>query len=98
MEAIQCRKPMLCYPIAGDQFLNCKYIVEVWRLGIRLSGLGKQDLENGIKFLVKDDAIDKRLVELNERMMGKEARFRMMNNLAAFTDSILKLMSEDARM
>lgn len=90
LEAIQCQKRMLCYPLAGDQSLNCKYIVEVWRLGIRLSGFEYQDLETGMNNLIKDDTIDKRLVEMKERMMGKEARSRMMNNVATFTDSILE--------
>ncbi|KAK1393424.1 UDP-glycosyltransferase 82A1 [Heracleum sosnowskyi] len=90
VEAIQCQKRMLCYPLAGDQFLNCKYIVQVWRLGIRLSGFEYQDLETGIRNLMKDDTIDKRLGEMKERMMGKEARFRLMNNVATFTDSVLK--------
>lgn len=90
VEAIQCQKRMLCYPLAGDQFLNCKYIVQVWRVGIRLSGFEFQDLETGIKNLTKDDTIDKSLVEMKERMMGKEARFRMMSNVATFTNSIPK--------
>lgn len=90
LEAIQCQKRMLCYPLAGDQFLNCRYIVEVWRVGIRLSGLEFQDLETGMKNLMKDNTLDKRLVEVSERIMGKEARSRMMNNITAFTDFILE--------
>ncbi|KAL8126905.1 UDP-glycosyltransferase 82A1 [Apium graveolens] len=90
LEAIQCQKRMLCYPLAGDQFLNCKYVVQVWRVGIRLNGFEYQDLETGIQKLMKEETMDKRLVEMKERMMGKEARFRMMNNVATFTNSILK--------
>ncbi|CAA6665281.1 unnamed protein product [Spirodela intermedia] len=33
MEAIRCRTPLLCYPLAGDQFINSRYIAEAWKVG-----------------------------------------------------------------
>lgn len=88
MEAIQCRKRMLCYPVAGDQFLNCAYIVKVWRIGVKLSVFGQRDLEDGIERVMEDDEMSNRLMRLNERVMGKEANSRMMDNLATFTDFV----------
>lgn len=88
VEAIQCRKRMLCYPVAGDQFLNCAYIVKVWRIGVKLSPFGQRDLGDCIQRVMEDDKMSDRLMRLNERVMGKEASSRMMDNLATFADFV----------
>ncbi|XP_031377966.1 UDP-glycosyltransferase 74F2-like [Punica granatum] len=38
MDAIQCKKRLVCFPVAGDQFVNCKYIVEVSKIEVRIRG------------------------------------------------------------
>ncbi|KAM1666753.1 hypothetical protein ACFX1X_046341 [Malus domestica] len=86
MEAIQCQKPLLCYPVAGDQFVNCAYIVKVWRIGVRLSGFGQRDVEEGLRRMMEEDEMSKRMRKLNERTMGDEANLRAVSNLTAFTD------------
>ncbi|KAL6899543.1 hypothetical protein ACP4OV_006201 [Aristida adscensionis] len=31
LEAVRHRVPMICYPISGDQFIDCAYIVKMWQ-------------------------------------------------------------------
>lgn len=72
LEALQFRKKLLCYPVAGDQFVNCTYIVDVWRVGLRLNGLGQKDVEEGIARVLEDIEMDTRLMKLYERIMGMQ--------------------------
>ncbi|CAN0907776.1 UDP-glycosyltransferase 82A1, partial [Linum grandiflorum] len=88
MEAIQCRKRMLCYPIAGDQFVNCKYVVEKWRVGVKLNGFGRCDVEEGLRKVMCEDEMSCRLDRLCEMSMGKVANLRRMANLNAFVDLV----------
>lgn len=84
MEAIQCQKPLLCYPVAGDQFVNCKYIVKVWKFGVKISGFGEKDVEEGLKKVTDDGEMKERLMRLHLRTMGEEASSRVVANLKAF--------------
>lgn len=96
MEAIQSGKRLLCYPVAGDQFVNCAYIVKKWKIGIRVNGFGKRDIEDGLKKLTEDSMMKNRLMKLYMRTMGDdEARARVMNNLTSFVDDLSKLMRND---
>ncbi|CAI0402503.1 unnamed protein product [Linum tenue] len=88
VEAVRCRKPMLCYPIAGDQFANCARIVEEWRVGVRLSGFGRVDLEEGMKSVLGDGEMSGKLERLCEVSLGDEARVRASDNLSAFVDLV----------
>ena len=90
LEAIQYRKRLLCYPVAGDQFVNCAYIVKVWKIGVRIHGFGKKDLEEGFRKVIEDTEMKDRLSKLNERIMGEEAGLRVMANITAFTDNLKK--------
>lgn len=84
VEAIQCRKRLLCYPIAGDQFLNCKYIVEVWKIGVRVNGFGKNDVEEALKEVKEDGEMKGRLMRVYQMAMGEESCSRALANLKAF--------------
>ncbi|XP_022760089.1 UDP-glycosyltransferase 82A1-like [Durio zibethinus] len=84
MEAIQCQKRLLCYPVAGDQFINCKYIVEVWKIGVKIFGLGQKDVEEALEKVTEDDEMKERLMRLYQRTMGEEAGSRVVANLKAF--------------
>ncbi|XP_050379868.1 UDP-glycosyltransferase 82A1 [Argentina anserina] len=88
MEAIQCHKRLLCYPVAGDQFVNCGYIVNLWRIGVRLGGFGVKDVEEGLKRVMEEDEMGNRLRKLCERTMGDEANNRAVSNLKTFTGQL----------
>lgn len=83
MEAIQCKKPLLCYPIAGDQLLNCVYIVNSWKIGVKIEGFGIEEMEKGIK-KVEEVKLRGRIEELNEKLFGKEGCSKAMSNLSTF--------------
>ncbi|XP_050230798.1 UDP-glycosyltransferase 82A1 [Mercurialis annua] len=88
MEAIQCRKRLLCYPVAGDQFVNCAYVVQKWRIGIRIYGFGYKDVEESLRRVMDDTGMNCRLMRLYESTMGDDARFRAMANLTTFLHNI----------
>lgn len=71
MEAIHCHKPLLCCPVAGDQFLNCAYIVKVWGIGVRIKGFRQRDVEEGLKIVMEDYCCEmrKRIMKLKEKLM-----------------------------
>ncbi|XWS36807.1 hypothetical protein CRYUN_Cryun20dG0117500 [Craigia yunnanensis] len=84
MEAIQCQKRLLCYPVAGDQFINCKYIVKVWKIGVKINGFGQKDVEEALRKVTEDGEMKERLTRLYQRSMGEEASSRVVANLKAF--------------
>ncbi|XP_077253177.1 UDP-Glycosyltransferase superfamily protein [Tasmannia lanceolata] len=89
MEAIECRKPLLCYPVSGDQFLNCSYIVRVWGIGIQLDEMERTVIEDGVRRVMEDGAeMRTRVMDLKGRLMGKEARARAADSLTAFFDAL----------
>ncbi|CAI9090190.1 OLC1v1024914C1 [Oldenlandia corymbosa var. corymbosa] len=90
MEAIECKKRLLCYPVAGDQFLNCAYIVNLWRIGVRLDGFGGRDLNEGIKKVMEDREMSERIVKLNGRLMGKQRCSRNVAALTTFVNSVMR--------
>ncbi|KAL0444415.1 UNVERIFIED_CONTAM: UDP-glycosyltransferase 82A1 [Sesamum latifolium] len=90
MEAIQCKKPLLCYPIAGDQFLNCAYIVSTWKIGVKIEGFGIEEVEDGIIKVAEDDQVSWRIERLYEKLYGKEGSSKAMANLSTFIQDLDK--------
>ncbi|CAA0836988.1 UDP-glycosyltransferase 82A1 [Striga hermonthica] len=88
LESIQCRKPLLCYPIAGDQFMNCRYIVEVWKIGVRMNGFEIEEVGNGIQKVVGDEQVKHRIERLYEKILGKEGSLEAMANLSTFIQNL----------
>ncbi|WMV59852.1 hypothetical protein MTR67_053237 [Solanum verrucosum] len=88
MEAIQSKKRLMCYPVAGDQFVNCAYIVQKWRIGVMIDGFGVKDLEGGLRKVMEDDGMSERIDRLNEMTMGKVASSKAMDNLTTFLSSV----------
>lgn len=84
MEAIQCKKCLLCFPVAGDQSLNCKYIVNVWKIGVRINGFSTKDVNEGVKKVMEDQEMKKRIEMLNVRFMGEEANLKVKDNMLRF--------------
>ncbi|XP_027368632.1 UDP-glycosyltransferase 82A1 [Abrus precatorius] len=72
LEALQFQKKLLCYPVAGDQFVNCAYVVKVWRVGLKLNGLGHKDVEEGVLKVMEDEEMSSRLNKLYQRIMGMQ--------------------------
>lgn len=88
MEAIQYGKRLLCFPVAGDQFLNCGYVVKVWRIGVRLNGFGEKEVEEGMRKVMEDGEMKGRFMKLHERIMGEEANCRVNSNFTTFINEI----------
>ncbi|KAL8478140.1 hypothetical protein ACS0TY_030143 [Phlomoides rotata] len=89
VEAIQCKKPLLCYPIAGDQSLNCAYIVNVWKIGMKIERFGIQEIEDGIRQVMESETMSHRIETLNDKLFGKEGSSKAMANLSTFIRNII---------
>ncbi|KAI6698774.1 hypothetical protein NL676_018893 [Syzygium grande] len=96
VEAVQFGRRMLCWPVAGDQFVNCKYIVEVWRVGVRLGGFGEREVEDGVRLVMEDGKMGARLAELKERMMTAKASSKAMANMAGFVEDLKSVTEDDS--
>nr|CAB3487702.1 unnamed protein product [Digitaria exilis] len=98
MEAVRHGVPLLCYPVAGDQFINCAYITGPWGIGLRIgAAMGREDVSCGIGRVMDDEDGDgggegRRLREkvraLRERVVAAEARRAADRNVRSFVDDI----------
>ncbi|WJX75297.1 hypothetical protein P8452_58843 [Trifolium repens] len=71
IEGLYCGVPFLCWPFAGDQFLNKSYICDVWRVGLELdkdeNGLiTKGEIRKKMNQLLGDEEIKERSLKLKE--------------------------------
>ncbi|KAL5975016.1 hypothetical protein ACLOJK_031692 [Asimina triloba] len=89
VEAIVGGKPLLCYPLAGDQFVNSTYIAEVWGIGVRMGGMERREVEERVREVTElgGGEMGRRVVELKERIMGEEDDSA---NLNAFLECLKK--------
>ncbi|RZC47145.1 hypothetical protein C5167_040086 [Papaver somniferum] len=93
VEAIQCGKKLLCYPVAGDQFVNCTYIVDVWGIGAKMNGIRKSDVEEGVKRVMKgkrSEDMEDKIMKMKVRLNGEALCSRAVSNLTDFLDQIKK--------
>ncbi|KAK9086098.1 hypothetical protein Sjap_026509 [Stephania japonica] len=92
MEAIEeCAKPLLCCPIAGDQFVNCRYVVKVWGIGERMERMRREEVERGVRSVMEGEGVEemkRRMVELKERVLCSERVSRAKDCLADFAHQI----------
>nr|XP_010906747.2 UDP-glycosyltransferase 82A1 [Elaeis guineensis] len=91
VEAIEHGKRLLCYPISGDQFVNCEYIVRVWGIGIKLNGISQSSMRDGIqKIMAGKEAmeIQARVLDLKKQISRNS---RALANLQCFIDEIRKI-------
>lgn len=72
LESISFGLPILGFPLGGEQFVNCKFIVDEWKIGMRLrSGDDSDEVIGGIEIAEKV----RRLME-GEEMRGAAERLR----------------------
>jgi UDP:flavonoid glycosyltransferase YjiC (YdhE family) len=93
LEAIQNGVRLLCYPVSGDQFINCAYIVKVWETGIRLPSTNRNVVEDCIERIMEGEEGRRMQVnvdEMRERVVMGEARCAANRNLDSFVDEIMK--------
>ncbi|KAI3856608.1 hypothetical protein MKX03_036832 [Papaver bracteatum] len=93
VEAIQCGKKLLCYPVAGDQFVNCTYIVDVWGIGAKMNGIRKSDIEEGVKRVMKgkgSEEMEDKVMKMKGRLNGEESCLRAVSNITDFLDHVNK--------
>ncbi|KAG6483919.1 UDP-glycosyltransferase 82A1-like [Zingiber officinale] len=93
LEAIQHEKWLLCYPVAGDQFVNAEFILKGWGIGAMLDGsAGRSAVEDGIKRVMATEegaVMQERLVRLRRRVMGECGKSSTaMENLQGFFDGM----------
>ncbi|KAF8049728.1 hypothetical protein N665_2129s0001 [Sinapis alba] len=88
MEAVASCRKLVCYPVAGDQFVNCRYIVDVWKIGVRISGFGEKEVEDGLRKVMEHEEMGERLKKLRDKAMGNEARLCLDNSFTIFKDDI----------
>ncbi|KAF8704069.1 hypothetical protein HU200_031555 [Digitaria exilis] len=97
MEAVRHGVPLLCYPVAGDQFINCAYITGPWGIGLRLgAAMGREDVRGGIGRVMGDDEdgggegrrLREKVRALRERVVAAEARRAADRNVRSFVDDI----------
>ncbi|KAK3154702.1 hypothetical protein QOZ80_2BG0194090 [Eleusine coracana subsp. coracana] len=93
MEAIQHGVRLLCYPVSGDQFINCAYIVKMWGIGIRLSSTKGSVVQDCVKRIMEGEdggRLQEKVDELRERVMMGRGRRTAKMNLEYFVDRILR--------
>lgn len=88
IEAIQYKKCLLCFPVAGDQSLNCEYIVNVWEIGVKLRGFNIKDISNGVKRVIEDREMKKKIEMLHMKVFGKQAIFKVEENMLRFINDV----------
>uniref|UniRef100_J3LF30 Uncharacterized protein n=2 Tax=Oryza brachyantha TaxID=4533 RepID=J3LF30_ORYBR len=93
LEAIRHGVRMLCYPMAGDQFINCAYIVRVWEIGFRLGSTNRGEVERCVGRIMEGEdgrRLQEKMDELRERVMAGEASSSCVakRNIEAFVDGI----------
>ncbi|KVH95845.1 UDP-glucuronosyl/UDP-glucosyltransferase [Cynara cardunculus var. scolymus] len=86
IEAIQNKVKLLCYPIAGDQFVNCDYIVKIWQIGIKMDAFAEEDVHRSLVKVMEDIEMEKRLVKMNKRIFGMETSLMVTSNLTNFVN------------
>ncbi|PUZ76696.1 hypothetical protein GQ55_1G311500 [Panicum hallii var. hallii] len=93
LEAIQHGVRLLCYPVSGDQFINCAYIVKMWGTGIRLWSPKRGVVEDCVKRVMEGEEgrrMQEKVDELRQRVMMGEARCAAKINLDSFVDGIMR--------
>ncbi|CAN6477655.1 unnamed protein product [Victoria cruziana] len=89
VEAIIAGKPLLCWPVSGDQFVNCEFIVNIWKVGIELEGKERKDIRKGITTKMSQwQDLKRNILALRESIFGIDGELTSMKNLISFTQAV----------
>ncbi|XP_057833957.2 linamarin synthase 2-like [Cryptomeria japonica] len=100
LESISMGVPMLGWPYFFDQFLDCRFCNDVWKIGIDLEGadgdenvvVKREEIEKGVRRLMEAEELRKRGRELKEaalKAIGQGGS--SFNNLNRFIDDMKQL-------
>ncbi|KAL6903467.1 hypothetical protein ACP4OV_004280 [Aristida adscensionis] len=91
LEAVRHGVRLLCYPVAGDQFINCAYITGPWEIGLRLAGMSRDAVKRCVERVMDGDdgrRLREKVGALRERVVTAEARRAAERNVRSFVDEI----------
>ncbi|XP_024526080.1 linamarin synthase 2-like [Selaginella moellendorffii] len=91
LESVASAVPILCWPCVAEQNLNCKLIVEDWKIGLKFSRVAMPDPYEVV--VARDEFVEvvvarDEFVEVVERFMGADSEHLRIN---------VKKLSEEAR-
>ncbi|KAF3786233.1 UDP-glycosyltransferase [Nymphaea thermarum] len=91
LEAIIAGQPLLCWPVSGDEGINCEFIVKVWRVGTKLEGKGRDEIKEGmLKMISQKEELKRNMEAMRERVLGIEGELMAEESLKSFRDIIMK--------
>ncbi|KAK3160773.1 hypothetical protein QOZ80_1BG0064270 [Eleusine coracana subsp. coracana] len=92
MEALRHGVRMICYPICGDHFVNCAYVVNMWKAGIALPSSDERDVKDCVKRVMEGEEgrrLQEKVNELKEVITG-EAMCVARRNINLFMEETIK--------
>jgi hypothetical protein len=90
LEAVRHRVRMICYPISGDQFINCAYIVKMWEAGMAMDSTDRDGVKDCIERVMEGEEGRRLQEKVNgmEKVVAGEARSIAKRNLDLFINGI----------
>ncbi|KAL5216434.1 hypothetical protein ABZP36_007835 [Zizania latifolia] len=91
VEAIQHGVRMLCYPVSGDQFINCAYITRVWEIGFKLGSVSRDGVRDCIEKIMdgaEGTHLQAQMNTLRGSIVTGEARCLAQGNVKSFVNEI----------
>lgn len=91
VEAIQHGVRLLCYPVSGDQFINCAYITMMWEVGLKLGGMSRDDVKDCVERIMEGKEgmhLQEKMNVLRERVVTAEARCSAQRNVQSFVNKL----------
>ncbi|GLJ48476.1 hypothetical protein SUGI_1023270 [Cryptomeria japonica] len=98
VESIAMGVPMLCWPYFADQFLNCVYVVEMWKIGLAFIAdsdgtVRKGEVEKAVRIVFEDETMKTRVMKLREK--AKDAVKGETGSSSANFQNFVKAMREE---
>ncbi|GLJ48475.1 hypothetical protein SUGI_1023250 [Cryptomeria japonica] len=72
VESIAMGVPMLSWPYFADQFLNCVYVVDMWKIGLAFTAdsdgtVRKGEIEKAVRIVFEDETMKTRVMKLRQK-------------------------------